>query len=32
MELKQDRPLDGYQELKFPIVDTSLVQGEEPLI
>ncbi|KAK8458463.1 hypothetical protein SEVIR_3G382900v4 [Setaria viridis] len=31
MELKQDSPLDGYQELpKFPIVDTSLVEGEEP--
>jgi hypothetical protein len=31
MELKRDSPLEAYQELpKFPIVDTSLVEGEEP--
>jgi hypothetical protein len=31
MELKGDSPLEAYQELpKFPIVDTSLVEGEEP--
>jgi hypothetical protein len=30
MELKQDSPLDGYLEPKFPIVNSSLVQGEEP--
>ncbi|XP_062215618.1 uncharacterized protein LOC133916116 [Phragmites australis] len=31
MKLNQDSPLDGYQELpKFTIIDTSLVEGEEP--
>jgi hypothetical protein len=30
MELKQDSPLDGYLEPKFPIVKSSLVQGKEP--
>jgi hypothetical protein len=30
MELKKDSPLDGYLEPKFPIVKSSLVQGEEP--
>ncbi|OEL27877.1 hypothetical protein BAE44_0011102 [Dichanthelium oligosanthes] len=31
MKLNQDSPLDGYPELpKFTIIDTSLVEGEEP--
>ncbi|CAD6203619.1 unnamed protein product [Miscanthus lutarioriparius] len=31
VKLNQDSPLDGYQELpKFTIIDTSLVEGEEP--
>ncbi|KAL6648170.1 hypothetical protein ACP70R_012394 [Stipagrostis hirtigluma subsp. patula] len=31
IKLNQDSPLDGYQELpKFTIIDTSLVEGEEP--
>uniref|UniRef100_A0ACD5YL23 Uncharacterized protein n=1 Tax=Avena sativa TaxID=4498 RepID=A0ACD5YL23_AVESA len=31
MNLNQDSPLDGYQELpKFTVIDTTLVQGEEP--
>jgi hypothetical protein len=31
MKLNQDSPLDGYQDLpKFTIIDTSLVEGEEP--
>ncbi|KAM3228559.1 hypothetical protein ACQJBY_059916 [Aegilops geniculata] len=31
MSLNHDGPLDGYQELpKFTIIDTTLVQGEEP--
>ncbi|KAM0919716.1 hypothetical protein ACQ4PT_008018 [Festuca glaucescens] len=31
MNLSQDGPLDGYQELpKFTVIDTTLVQGEEP--
>lgn len=31
MKLDQDSPLDSYQELpKFTIIDTTLVQGEEP--
>uniref|UniRef100_A0A0D9VTY4 SANT domain-containing protein n=1 Tax=Leersia perrieri TaxID=77586 RepID=A0A0D9VTY4_9ORYZ len=31
MKLSQDVPLDGYHEVpKFTIIDTSLVQGEEP--
>uniref|UniRef100_A0A0D9Z788 SANT domain-containing protein n=1 Tax=Oryza glumipatula TaxID=40148 RepID=A0A0D9Z788_9ORYZ len=31
MKLNQDVPFDGYHELpKFTIIDTSLVQGEEP--
>ncbi|CAM0873162.1 unnamed protein product [Alopecurus aequalis] len=31
MNLKQDGILDGYQELpKFTVIDTTLVQGEEP--
>jgi len=31
MKLNQDSLLDGYQELpKFTIIDTSLVEGEEP--
>ncbi|KAK3151597.1 hypothetical protein QOZ80_3AG0247900 [Eleusine coracana subsp. coracana] len=31
VKLNQDSPLDGYQELpKFTIIDTSLVDGEEP--
>jgi hypothetical protein len=29
MEVKQDSPLDGYLELKFPIVNISLVRVEE---
>ncbi|CAN6361519.1 unnamed protein product [Urochloa humidicola] len=32
IKLNQDSPSDGYQELqKFPIIDTTLVEGEEPL-
>lgn len=31
MKLIEESPLDGYQELaKFTIIDTSLVEGEEP--
>uniref|UniRef100_A0ACD5YLM7 Uncharacterized protein n=1 Tax=Avena sativa TaxID=4498 RepID=A0ACD5YLM7_AVESA len=31
MNLNQDGPLDGYQELpKFTVIDTTMVQGEEP--
>ncbi|CAN6352136.1 unnamed protein product [Urochloa humidicola] len=31
MKLNQGSPSDGYQELpKFPIIDTTLVEGEEP--
>ncbi|KAI4996241.1 hypothetical protein ZWY2020_046832 [Hordeum vulgare] len=31
MSLNRDGPFDGYQELtKFTIIDTTLVQGEEP--
>ncbi|CAL4922629.1 unnamed protein product [Urochloa decumbens] len=31
MKLNQDSPIDGYQELpRFTIIDTSLVEGEEP--
>ncbi|GJN06022.1 hypothetical protein PR202_ga23707 [Eleusine coracana subsp. coracana] len=31
VKLNEDSPLDGYQELpKFTIIDTSLVEGEEP--
>ncbi|KAJ1297152.1 hypothetical protein BS78_01G356100 [Paspalum vaginatum] len=31
MKLNQDSSLDGYQEIpKFTIIDTSLVEGEEP--
>ncbi|CAL5092774.1 unnamed protein product [Urochloa decumbens] len=31
VKLNQDSPPDGYQELpKFPIIDTTLVEGEEP--
>jgi hypothetical protein len=32
MNLRQAGPSDGYQELpKFTVIDTTLVQGEEPL-
>ncbi|CAN6289461.1 unnamed protein product [Urochloa humidicola] len=31
LKLNQDSPIDGYQELpRFTIIDTSLVEGEEP--